>query len=173
MIQSSGKTATPPHPIGACQPTKVRPATEAGAAVPEHQTGSPVPNTPARSRTTPSVISAATPRLAMRAQRMSPKIPASRTPIASTTATAPSGMASMAPRVDVGDDHDSGVARSSRAGTKRSVNAGPTIRLPPAPVSGMGPRIQARRMPFFSSTVVTVAVDARWSAATMSGAAVM
>ena len=33
-------------------------------------------------------------------------------------------MASMAPRVEIGFDHDSGVARSSRAGTKRSVKAG-------------------------------------------------
>jgi hypothetical protein len=30
--------------------------------------------------------------------------------------------------VEIGFDHDSGVARSSRAGTKRSVNALPTSR---------------------------------------------
>ena len=61
----------------------------------------------------------------------------------------------------MGDDQDSGVAKSSRAGTKRSVNAGPTIRLPAAVSSGIGPRIQHRRMPFFRSTVVMVAVEAR------------
>jgi len=31
-MMSSGKIATPPHPIGSPQPTKVRPATEGGAA---------------------------------------------------------------------------------------------------------------------------------------------
>ncbi len=31
---SFGNTATPPHPIGSPQPTKVRPATEGGAALP-------------------------------------------------------------------------------------------------------------------------------------------
>ena len=38
-IRSSGKTATPPQATGCCQPTKVRPATEGGAAVPRAQTG--------------------------------------------------------------------------------------------------------------------------------------
>ena len=52
-------------------------------------------------------------------------MPASVTPMASTTAMQPSGIASMAARVDIGEDQDSGVARSSRAGTKRSVNARP------------------------------------------------
>ena len=33
----------------------------------------------------------------------------------------------MAARVEIGDDHDAGVARSSRAGTNRNVNARPTI----------------------------------------------
>jgi hypothetical protein len=33
----------------------------------------------------------------------------------------------MAARVDVGDDQDAGVARSSREGTKRIVKALPTI----------------------------------------------
>jgi hypothetical protein len=37
-------------------------------------------------------------------------------------------MASIAVRVEIGDDHDSGVARSSRAGTNRKVKAGPTSR---------------------------------------------
>ena len=40
----------------------------------------------------------------------------------------PSGIASIAARVERGEAQDSGVARSSRAGTKRSVNAGPTMR---------------------------------------------
>src|SRR3712207_790247 len=97
---SFGNTATPPQPIGSCQFTKVSPATEGGAAAPLHHTGSPVPSTPAKSRTTPSVTSAATPFFAMRAQRMSPKMPASAQPIASTTATQPSGMASIAARVE-------------------------------------------------------------------------
>ena len=118
-MTSFGITATPPQPIGSCQPTKVRPLTDAGAAAPWHQTGSVVARTPARSRTTPSVTSAATPRFAILAHRMSPKIPAELVPIASTTAIAPSGIASIAARVEVGDAHDAGVARSSRAGTKR------------------------------------------------------
>ena len=129
---SFGNTATPPQPIGSPQPTKVSPATEGGAANPSHHTGRLVPSTPSISRTTPSVTSAATPRLTMRAQRMSPKMPASVTPMASTTAMQPSGMASIAVRVEIGDDQDSGVARSSRAGTKRSVKAGPTSRGCPA-----------------------------------------
>src|SRR6266478_10109341 len=66
-------------------------------------------------------------------------------------------MASIAVRVEIGDDHDSGVARSSRAGTKRSVKAGPTSRGCPGR-SGRAPRIQTFRRPFLSRTVVMVAV---------------
>src|SRR6266446_6448470 len=51
---SLGNTATPPQPIGSPQPTKVRPATDGGAAKPSHQTGRLVPSTPSTSRTTPS-----------------------------------------------------------------------------------------------------------------------
>ena len=50
-------------------------------------------------------------------------MPASVMPMASATAIAPAGMASMAARVEMGEAHDSGVARSSRAGTKRKVKA--------------------------------------------------
>src|SRR5471032_979262 len=157
---SSGKIATPPQPIGSPQPTKVNPATEGGAAKPSHHTGKPVPSTPSRSRTTPSVTNAATPRLTMRAQRISPKIPASVTPMASTTAMQPSGIASIAVRVEIGNDQDSGVARSSRAGTKRKVKAGPTSRGCPG-VSGREPRNQTFRKPFLSRTVVMVAVETR------------
>ena len=127
-IVSPGKTATPPQPIGSCQFTKVRPATEGGAAMPLHHTGRPLPITPAPSRTTPSVTRPATPRFCMREHRMSPKMPASVTPIASTTTMQPAGMSSIAPRVERGFAHDAGVARSSRAGTKRIVNASPTRR---------------------------------------------
>src|SRR3982075_3682588 len=157
-MMSFGNTATPPQPTGSPQPTKVSPATEGGAAYPSHHTGRLVPSTPSTSRTTPSVTSAVTPRFIMRAQRMSPKIPASVTPMASTTAMQPSGMASIAVRVEIGDDHDSGVARSSRAGTKRNVNAGPTSRFCPGR-SGRVPRSQTFRRPFLSRTVVMVAVD--------------
>src|SRR4030088_3367406 len=94
----------------------------------------------------------------MRAHRMSPKMPASVVPMASTTAMQPSGMASIAVRVEIGDDHDSGVARSSRAGTKRKVKAGPTSRFCPGR-SGREPRSQTFRRPFLSRTVVMVAVD--------------
>ena len=66
----------------------------------------------------------------MRMHRMSPKMPAPVTPIASATTTQFSGMASIAPRVEIGFDQLSGVARSSRTGTKRNVKAGPTTRLP-------------------------------------------
>ena len=62
---------------------------------------------------------------------MSPKMPAVVTPIASATAMQPSGIASIAARVEIGLPQLSGVARSSRTGTKRSVKAGPTRRLPP------------------------------------------
>ena len=127
-ITSPGKTATPPHAIGFCQSTNVKPATDGGAATPLHQTFIPVPRTPAASRTTPSVISAVTPRFTIRAHKMSPKIPASCTPIESTTAIQPAGISSIAARVEMGEAHDSGVAKSSRAGTKRKVNALPTKR---------------------------------------------
>ena len=83
------------------------------------------------SRITPSVTSAVTFRRAMRITRMSPKMPAVVTPMASATAMQPSGMASIAARVEIGLPQLSGVARSSRTGTKRSVNAGPTSRGPP------------------------------------------
>src|ERR1700704_4222448 len=139
-MMSFGKIATPPQPIGSPQPTKVNPATEGGAAKPSHHTGRPVPSTPSRSRTTPSVTRAATPRLTMRAQRMSPKMPASLTPMASTTAMQPSGMASIAVRVEIGDDHDSGVARSSRAGTKRRVKGGPAQPRLPRPQRTRAPQ---------------------------------
>src|SRR5256885_9838127 len=69
-------------------------------------------------------------------------------------------MASIAVRVEIGEDQDSGVARSSRAGTKRSVKAGPTSRGCPGR-SGREPRIQTFRRPFLSRTVVMVAVDTR------------
>src|SRR5262250_2867591 len=94
----------------------------------------------------------------MRAHRISPKMPASVMPMASTTAMQPEGMASIAVRVEIGDDQDSGVARSSRAGTKRRVKAGPTRRFCPG-CSGLVPRIQTFRRPFLSSTVVMVAVE--------------
>src|SRR6478609_5460197 len=69
-------------------------------------------------------------------------------------------MASIAVRVEIGEDQDSGVARSSRAGTKRRVKAGPTSRGSPG-FSGRAPRIQTFRKPFFRSTVVMVAVVIR------------
>src|ERR1019366_3412977 len=154
---SPGKIAQPPQPIGSFQPTKVSWLTEAGAATPAHQTGRPVAVTPCLSRITPSVISAPTPRLTMRMHKMSPKMPAPVTPMASATTTQFSGMASIALRVEIGFDQLSGVARSSRTGTKRSVKARPTTRLPASP-NGMAPAIQERRMPFFSSMVVMVPV---------------
>ena len=55
-------------------------------------------------------------------------MPASVTPMASATAIAPSGIASIAARVEMGEAQLAGVARSSRAGTKRKVKAGPATR---------------------------------------------
>src|SRR5262249_24979135 len=159
-ITSPGKIAQPPQAIGCCQPTNVRPFTDAGAATPAHQTGSREASTPALSRTAPSVTSAVTLRFIIRAVRISPKIPALVTPIASATAIQPAGISSIALRVEIGWPQLSGVARSSRTGTKRSVKAGPTRRSPPG-VSGFGPFIQHRRMPFLSSMVVIVAVVTR------------
>jgi hypothetical protein len=98
---------------------------------------------------------------------MSPKIPASATPMASATAMQPGGIASIAARVEMGLDQDSGVARSSRAGTKRSVNALPTSRGWPA-LRGRVPRIHTLRSPFFSSSVVRVAVVTFSRVATIS-----
>jgi hypothetical protein len=80
----------------------------------------------------------------------------------------PSGMASMAVLVEIGDDQDSGVARSSRAGTKRNVKAGPTSRFCPGR-SGFAPRSQTFRKPFLSRTVVMVAVVTCESVAMASG----
>src|SRR5256886_6999028 len=77
-------------------------------------------------------------------------------------------MASIAVRVEIGEDQDSGVARSSRAGTKRSVKAGPTSRGCPGR-SGREPRIQTFRKPFLSRTVVMVAVDTCERVAIVSG----
>ena len=88
---------------------------------------------------------------------MSPQAPASAQPIAPTTATHPFGIASIAARVEVGELQDSGVARSSRAGTKRSVKARPTTRGCFG-CSGPVPRIHTLRRPFLSSSVVRVAV---------------
>jgi hypothetical protein len=120
--------------------------------------GRPVPSTPTTSRMTPSVTKAVTPRFTMRAHRMSPEMPASCTPMASATATQPVGMSSIAARVEIGEAHDSGVARSSRDGTKRNVNAGPTTLGWPG-FRGLVPRIQMLRRPFLSRMVVMVAVD--------------
>src|SRR5260221_7675245 len=77
-------------------------------------------------------------------------------------------MASIAVRVEIGEDQDSGVARSSRAGTKRNVKAGPTGRFCSGR-SGREPRIQTFRRPFLSRTVVMVAVDTRERVAIASG----
>jgi hypothetical protein len=74
--------------------------------------------------------------------------------------------------VEIGDDHDSGVARSSRAGTNRKVNARPTSFDWPGR-SGRVPRIQTFRRPFLSKTVVMVAVEVFESAVVMSLSAVM
>lgn len=63
----------------------------------------------------------------------------------------------MADRVEMGFAHDSGVAKSSRAGTKRKVNARP-INLGMPVLMGAGPRIHTLRKPFLRSTVVNVAV---------------
>ena len=132
-------------------------ATGGGAAAPWHQTLSCVESTPLISRMTPSVTSAATCRLTIRAQRISPNMPASVVPMLSATAITPCGIASMAARVDVGEAQLSGVARSSRAGTNRSVNALPTLRGWPLRM-GLVPRIQTLRSPFFKRMVVRVAV---------------
>ncbi len=59
---------------------------------------------------------------------------------------------------EMGEDQLSGVARSSRAGTNRSVKALPTRRGRPAR-NGFALRIQMLRRPFLSRTVVIVAVD--------------
>ena len=67
-------------------------------------------------------------------------------------------MASMAARVEIGEAQLAGVARSSRAGTKRKVKAVPTARAWPGCL-GKAPRSQTLRRPFFNNTVVRVAVE--------------
>src|SRR5260370_27344917 len=94
-------------------------------------------------------------------------MPASVIPIASTTATQPSGIASIAALVDRGDDQDSGVARSSRIGMKRRVKAAPTTRGRPER-KGRQPRNQTLRRPFFSRIVGMVAGDTAERARTKS-----
>jgi hypothetical protein len=84
-----------------------------GEEMPEHQIGRPVFRIPSRSRIAPSVTKPSTPRRTMRAQRMSPKIPASVTPPEDTTATLPFGISSIAYRVERVEESDAGVARSS------------------------------------------------------------
>ena len=93
----------------------------------------------------------------MRAHRMSPQKPASLTPLASITSMQPAGISSIAARVDFGELQEAGVARSSRAGMKRTVNALPTMRGWSL-VRGNAPRIHTLRRPFFSRIVVSVAV---------------
>ena len=85
-------------------------------------------------------------------------MPASVQPMAPTTAMQPSGMASIAARVEMGEPHEAGVARSSRAGTNRKVKARPAMRGKPG-ASGSVPRSQTLRRPCLSSTVVSVAVE--------------
>ena len=91
--------------------------------------------------------------------------------MASTTAITPAGIASIAVRVEMGEAHEAGVARSSRAGTKRRVKARPARRWAEAagPI-GRAPRIQTLRKPFFSSTVVSVAVVTDSSASRVAAA---
>ena len=69
----------------------------------------------------------------------------------------PAGMSSIAALVELGDDQDAGVAKSSRAGTKRKVKARPTI-LPWPGLRGMLPRNHTLRKPFLINMVVSVAV---------------
>ena len=94
-------------------------------------------------------------------------MPASTMPHVETTASAPGGISSIATRVDFEDANDSGVARSSRPGTKRIVNARPTTRGAPGS-SGRTPRSQTLRSPLFKSAIVTVAVESEVNAARAS-----
>jgi hypothetical protein len=105
----------------------------------------------------------------MRAHRMSPKMPASVTPMASTTAMQPAGICSTATRVERGEDQACGLERSSRAGMKRIVKARPATRPCFGP-SGAGPRSQTLRKPFLKRMVLMVAVVMAHSACTTSGA---
>src|SRR5690606_35004471 len=85
------------------------------------------------------------------------------------TAMHPAGIASIAARVEVGEAQDSGVARSSRAGTKRSVKARPISRGWPLRI-GRAPRNHTLRRPFFSRMVVRVAVETSFNASAISPA---
>ena len=123
---------------------------------PAHQTGRPVATTPCLSRMTPSVTSAVTPRLTMRMHKMSPKMPAPVTPMASATTTQASGMASMAARVEIGFDQFR--RRQVLAHRHEAQREGLAHHALAGKPSGMAPAIQERRMPFFNSMVVMVPV---------------
>ena len=126
---SFGITATPPQPIGSCQPTKVRPVDRCRrrrALAPDRQprrehAGEVAHDAVGDERGDAALHHA-------RAEDVAEDAGVGWSPIASTTAIAPAGIASIAARVEIGDAHDAGVARSSRAGTKRSVKARPTRR---------------------------------------------
>ena len=131
---------------------------EGGAAVPCDQTGRPVARTPAMSRTTPSVISPATCRLIMRAQRISPKMPASTTPDALATTRHPGGISSIATRVERGEDQASGgreilARRNETQGEGRTDHAALPLTLRPRATH---PDVSE---PLFNSSVVIVAVE--------------
>ena len=138
--------------------------------MPWHQTGRPVATTPALSRTTPSVTSAFTPRRTMRMHRMSPKMPAVVTPIASATAMQPSGIASIAARVEIGlrPARRRREILAHRHEAQREGRPDEALACRRAQTASR-PLIQQCRMPFFSSIVVMVAVVTFSSVAMTSG----
>ena len=157
-MMSPGKIAQPPQAIGSSQPTKVRPLTEAGAATPAHQIGSFEASTPALSRITPSVTSAVTLRFIIRM----------REDVAEDAGGGDAhGVGDRDAAFRHGLDRAAGRDRLRPAFRRREILAHrheahregrPDDAPPPEPSSGIGPCIQQRRMPFFSSIVVMVPV---------------
>ncbi len=86
----------------------------------------------------------------MRAQRISPKMPASVMPIASTTAMQPCGMSSMAARVEIGEALGGRggevLARRHEAQREGTPDKTALVRL----AAACEPRIHTERRPFFS-----------------------
>jgi hypothetical protein len=92
--------------------------------------------------------------------------------MASAMAMQQSGIASIAARVERGYASDFGVARPSRAGRNLKVKACP-ISFGWLGERGFVPRIQTLRRPFFSSTVVTVAMETERRASIIDGSHIM
>jgi len=163
---SFGNTATPPQPIGSPQPTKVSPRPM--AARQNHRTR---PEVGAKHAFDVAHHAVGNKRGDAAFHHARAQDVAEDAGIGDAHGVdhgnAAFGIASIAVRVEIGDDQDSGVARSSRAGTKRSVTPARQPRL-------SGPQRFGAAHPDVSQTLLEQhggdgAVDTRDRVATASG----